>query len=244
MTTETANTQRVMDRIKKLLALATSSNPNEAASAMAEAQRLMTEHDLSEAALEDGPPRVVEHDVEAAGGGSRACVWRASLASALGEVLGVKVIYTAGSTRVRSFGRSADVAAHAALYHWLVAQLLPQCERDWYTMQRPDRAATTKQAFTAHWMTGAQREVVRRMTEARRAVALQAPQGETAALVLLDRRREESRAAVALHFRQIGMKVATVSRSVRHAPGARDMGAAAGAKANLTPNARTLTGRV
>lgn len=103
--TITAN-QKIADRIKKLLALATSANPHEAAQAAAEAQRLMVEHDLSEACLEEGPGPVVEHVVQEPDGSSRACMWRASLADKLGEAMGVKVLYTVGSSRLRSFGRS------------------------------------------------------------------------------------------------------------------------------------------
>lgn len=105
--------QKIADRIKKLLALATSANPHEAAQAAAEAQRLMVEHDLSEACLEEGPGPVVEYVVQESDGSSRACMWRASLADKLGEAMGVKVLYTVGSSRLRSFGRSADVAARA-----------------------------------------------------------------------------------------------------------------------------------
>lgn len=243
--TTTPAAQKIADRIKKLLALATSANPHEAAQAAAEAQRLMVEHDLSEACLEEGPGPVVEHVVQESDGSSRACMWRASLADKLGEAMGVKVLYTVGSSRLRSFGRSADVAAHAAIYHWLVAQLAPQCERDWYTMQRPDRAATTKGAFTRHWMHGASEVIVARMTESRRAAALATPdRGGTSAIVLLDRRREESSQAIERHFESIGMRVKVTRTTIRSAPGAREMGQAAGQRASITPNARTLTGRV
>ena len=44
---------KILDRVKKLLALSTSSNVNEAANAAAAAQRLMLEHRLTEADVSD-----------------------------------------------------------------------------------------------------------------------------------------------------------------------------------------------
>ena len=52
--------EKIIDRIRKLLALATSSNENEAQSAMLMAQKLMAQHNIEMSQVEDAP---VDHEV-------------------------------------------------------------------------------------------------------------------------------------------------------------------------------------
>ena len=91
-------------------------------------------------------------------------------------------------------------------------------------------------------MIGAGREVEARMVAARTAAARASSQGESA-LVLLDARRAEVRTAIARYCARSGVQTARVSRAVKGALGAYGLGAAAGARADLTPNSRTLAGR-
>src|ERR1700760_4954522 len=94
---------KVVDRVRKLLALAQSSNVNEAATAALRARELMEQHRLEEGdiAISSGGavPRedVVEEELQPRGG-SRVLKWKTQLAAALAEAFNSQSIYLTGGS--------------------------------------------------------------------------------------------------------------------------------------------------
>ena len=81
--------EKIKDKIKKLFALSKSSNPNEAASALAMAQKLMEDHGLIKT---DIPTLDVNENTTPRGSGNKPPVYEVSLAVSIAEAFGCKVI--------------------------------------------------------------------------------------------------------------------------------------------------------
>lgn len=118
----------LLDRVRKLLALATSPNVHEAASAAAKAQSLIEEHRLESlcaaTTAEDADPVTDgrETPLECA---RRIRKWKSALATGLAKSNGC-IAYTAqlvGKTQLLIAGREADRLAIVALWQWLVPQI-------------------------------------------------------------------------------------------------------------------------
>jgi hypothetical protein len=108
----------VLEKVKTLLALATSNNEHEAASAMAQAQRLMEKHNISEAMLS---LKITEEDIKAWDdplwkGTLNRSQWRNSLAYVLASYNNC-VTWTYGPD-LRIAGRSSDVQTVRYLFSY------------------------------------------------------------------------------------------------------------------------------
>ena len=116
-----------LDRVRKLLALATSPNPNEAAAAMARAQALIDEHRLevwllAEHAAAADPDPIVDAREEPLHVARRLRPWKVVLAASLADANGC-VAYTCKRPQDEAIvlvGRGRDRAAVGALWDWLV----------------------------------------------------------------------------------------------------------------------------
>lgn len=137
--------QQIIAKVQKLLALATSDNPNEAASAAAKAQRLMDEHKLSTMmlAIETEQPDEPLVNTAKSGGApidEAASVphWRLWLATEIGEANGCAVYrmkYGGGLTRRRTVqlhatGRQSDIECAAYLYRYVWREIDRLAKRD------------------------------------------------------------------------------------------------------------------
>jgi hypothetical protein len=110
----------VLTKIKKLLALATSSNPNEAASAAAKAQALLMQHNLTMSQIEthgQASP-YCEAFVKT---GSR--VWRQLLLVVLARNNFCEAIYDAATSQSILIGEPPNQEVVSYLYSYLVPQL-------------------------------------------------------------------------------------------------------------------------
>jgi hypothetical protein len=117
---------RVLDRIRKILARASSTNPHEAASAAALAQRLMLEHRLT---MED-----VGEDVEldaiseiSLGSDGMAAPWRFALVTAIAraflcEAIGLRQ-RQGPRRRVKIVGRKSEAEAALAVYRHVASEI-------------------------------------------------------------------------------------------------------------------------
>lgn len=110
--------QEIVDRITKLLALATSPNEHEAAAAAAKAQEILTEHNLR---LEDiktshKSPDIPIEQTEILSG-SRKIYWRGFLANAIANANFCKVWWMGGKMVIA--GRKHNVAIALSLYDYL-----------------------------------------------------------------------------------------------------------------------------
>lgn len=85
---------KILDRIKKLLALATSSNPHEAGLALQRAQELMQAHQVSEATVELGVLSEVE--VSSIATATRVKIWELRLMDGVAKAFGLELLFRRG----------------------------------------------------------------------------------------------------------------------------------------------------
>jgi len=122
--------EKVLDRVRKLLALAESPNVHEAAAAAARAQALVTQHRLEAilaaedaAAARDAEDPITQEVLESS---KRLRRWKTVLASGLAGTNGCVAFTRPGRGRVEDLvlaGRASDRAAFHTLWAWLVQTL-------------------------------------------------------------------------------------------------------------------------
>jgi hypothetical protein len=117
---------KLLDRIRRLLRLAESSNVHEAASAAARAQELMSRHRIEAAALDTNPTDVRDHRDDPLEASKRLRPWKTHLADAIARANGCRIyLHTKGNMRaVVIVGRTED----AALVRVLFAELVKRVE--------------------------------------------------------------------------------------------------------------------
>ena len=116
---------RVLDRVRKLLALATSPNVHEAALAAAQAQALIDRHRLDALLAEDATEPITDGADEPLERARRPRKWRSVLASALAEANDC-LAWSAergGQTELYILGRAADRAAVVVLWEGLAPRI-------------------------------------------------------------------------------------------------------------------------
>lgn len=127
----------ILDRIKKLRALATSSNPNEAAAAAGVANKLILKHQISESQLAEisSPESNVENmfdDPEPLYVSARVTAWKVDLATLLARHYGCALwndkVYRSdsqnrGMSRFRLVGREDDVQIVKFMFSWFVSEI-------------------------------------------------------------------------------------------------------------------------
>jgi hypothetical protein len=219
-------TQKIIDRVQKLLALATSSNVHEAAAAAAAAQTLIIRHQL-EAILTEGnrtaeaPEDGRDDPLEVA---RKIRKWKRVLATGLADVNRCKA-YTIDMHRREQHlcivGYPEDRAMVRALWDWLVQRL------EWLS-------ATHGQGQPRQWhesfRIGAANAIVQRLGLVKETIheAL-----ETTALATVDTAMTRRREAVGRHVEaQLNLKA---GRIIRVDPNAHDAGRRAGAQMPLPP---------
>lgn len=190
------STTAILEKLRKLLALAKSDNANEAAAAAAAAQRLMTEHQISEAELEVGGPQeqasVADDPLDTFG--ARSQTWKEVLSTNIARLHGCKVWREKAwvpaqrrwaETRIRIVGRPSDVATVRYLYAWLTTVI----ER---LVQANARGRGQRYAYS--YRVGAVNGCIEAMQAAHREAREQATE---TALVKVDARLEEAEAETA-----------------------------------------------
>ena len=126
MTTHT-DISHILDKIKKLLALSTSSNPNEAASAAAKAQVLLAQYNLELSQVETHSGETSDYCQQdiVVGGVSR---WRKTLMLVLARPNFCAVVSYKGMERISIVGEPHNIEVVKYLYEYLVQQLEPMAE--------------------------------------------------------------------------------------------------------------------
>lgn len=137
-----ATSSPVVDRVRKLLALAErSGSPAEAALAASRARELIAEHRLAEADLsvtggEDLPEeRVIEEQIEGDYARRKAQQWRVSLAGVLARSFGCKIYYYQGTRRIQAIGRESDVQTLRYVQGYLTLEIQRLVEEAWAQMK-------------------------------------------------------------------------------------------------------------
>ena len=194
-----AKRAKILDKIKKLLALSTSSNVNEAATAAAAAQRLMLEHKLTEADVSESQAgQMFELSMGAVGFASR---WKFVLVTAVArsffcEAIGLRV----GQRRkVRIVGMREDVEIASQVFKYLHNEI------DRLSRIEVSRAALESQAYgepadLRQYLDSFRRGAVVAVIEKLRRGEEEFVASDSRALVLAGRDREHVREYVKARF--------------------------------------------
>src|ERR1700761_1021538 len=117
----------IIEKIKKLLALATSDNANEAAAAAAAAQRLMTEHQISQSALGGEAEESARRESDPLfSSGERIPGWLNVLSAGIcrqNSVFSWSTRDDTGAKCVKMIGRPSDVANARFLFAYLRSEI-------------------------------------------------------------------------------------------------------------------------
>ena len=121
------STDKIIDKVKKLLRLSTSDNPNEAALAAAMAQKLIDQHQLDTALLAlDGVEAETNEEIEDFGGrgawlDEKNATWKGRLGLVIAHLNGCQVYVHSG--RLSIIGRPSDVDTVRYLYGYLTYEV-------------------------------------------------------------------------------------------------------------------------
>lgn len=130
--------QEAIAKAAKLLRLATSSNPHEAALAASRAQEIIDKHNLSmgdvnntEQQTEDNEPIVNfgQDYLDASGPGSPTCTYKVKLCSGIARANQCRIILYAGRG-ISIIGRPGDVATVRYFTSWLTQEIINLVKRD------------------------------------------------------------------------------------------------------------------
>jgi hypothetical protein len=140
------NISHILDKIKKLLALSASSNPNEAARAAAKAQALLAQYNLELSQVEAHSGETSDYcqqDV-AVGGVSR---WRKTLMLVVARPNFCDVVSYKGTERVSLIGEPHNLEVVKYLYGYLVRQLEPMAATAYRQSGSSMHSRTWKDSF-------------------------------------------------------------------------------------------------
>lgn len=148
---------KALDKIKKLLRLAESSNPHEAANAMRQARAMMEKHGIGkdDVALAD----VSEHGT---GSGSKLkpAQWEANLGGTVAKAYSCKLFFAAGIGQWRFVGEMAEVASYTMA---ILLRQVRKARRDYIAteLKRCKAATKTKRGdlFCDAWVWSVRRQV-------------------------------------------------------------------------------------
>lgn len=190
-----ADLDRIVDRVKKLLALSSSQNPHEAALAAAKAQELLFKHNLSlamvEAELPGGRHSRYINDRFDSGGWMD---WRRRLLAAVARNNFCRGVSYEGTRDVGIVGEPHNVLVVKHLYAFLVRELMRLA--DAAAAEQPDLDAENARAWKRSFFLGAVRTIAQRLAAQRQRDAAADPQ--STALVL--RKGQELDEAYRQHF--------------------------------------------
>jgi len=230
---------KIVDRIRKLLALARSSNPHEAANAAARAAELMAAHQIAEASIEFDPAdgdaadgaageAIGERVVEEFG---RAVSWKAMLIGGLARAFACRAIQrrAGGTVSLVIIGRPSDIDAFRYMWSYLTAEIDRLAEDGWQAASSESNARSWKNSFRV----SAAAVVAQRLMETREQAMRHARADPRAgdAMVKIDRHED----ALEQHLADLGTRRSRRSVRIRQ-NGGEDAGREAGERLNLGKN--------
>lgn len=186
--------KRIVEKVRKLIALGASANANEAAAAMAAAQRLCEEHRLALAEIEtyEGPGEKAGIDETPVVSSGRLEVWQTKLLALLAEANGCVALRCRRIAKpsfrlVQAMlltGRPSNVAMTRQLYAFADLELVRLCKRDCKGLGRE---------FHRSWMIGAVDGVDLQLRRAKAAARVCAT---TTAITIVESLLDEANAAL------------------------------------------------
>jgi hypothetical protein len=143
---QTPDITPIIDKIKKLLALSTSSNPHEAALAAAKAQEMLARYNLEVSQVQTSEP-VSRYEQTALSTGPR--VWRRQLLHIIAKYNFCQTIYDSQRKQVLLIGERHNSEAVQVLYEHLAQQLDHMALESYQNSSRELPAITWKDSFYA-----------------------------------------------------------------------------------------------
>ncbi|CDM42412.1 DUF2786 domain-containing protein [Ectopseudomonas oleovorans] len=142
--------KKALDKIKKLLRLANSSNPHEAAAAMRQARALMEKHQLDQTDVDIAD--IEEHGTRS-GSKMKPALWESRLAQTVAKAYSCRLFFKAGVGDWRFVGEMAEVASYTLA---VLLRQVRQARRDYIAqnLKRCKSASKTKRAdqFCSGWV--------------------------------------------------------------------------------------------
>jgi hypothetical protein len=157
---------KVIERVRKLLALAKSDNANEAAIAAARAAEMMETFGLSEALVTGAPTKDPIVEAVSIHTGGRVVHWKGTIAGAAAKAFGARAYYWNGG-HIHLLGRQSAVQAATYTIHYLwreVDRLAGEALRRITAVYDPRWSA---RKFGNSFRLGAANEIARRLHEQR-----------------------------------------------------------------------------
>lgn len=236
-----------IDRVRKLLAIANSSHsPEEAGTAFAHAQKIMTEHAISEEQVRVAAARQLGQDVKPepvisrivwTAKGHKAQTWIGVLGMCLAEVNGCSFVQTCADNAAvyKAWGRASDLDLLAELLRTIPGQIDALCDRS------PHSGRTARNNFRLGAVQVVNERLRAAAKQARSALNIGTETGETAACTAIALRNIDNRTSLAIAARAAECpRMRTVGHSSRRDSSAYESGRAAGAQVN-TNRGRALT---
>lgn len=161
------NNDKILDKIKKCLAMAQSSNGNEAATALRQAQILMEKHGINQSDVELSD---VSSKFASAGRSQKPPRYHHGLVSTIANAFAVKPIYHTGfnDTQIEFIGFDAQPEIASYCYEVLYRQLIRDRKAYMETLKRYKRANKIRKAdlFAESWVSAVYTKVMKfAMTE-------------------------------------------------------------------------------
>lgn len=246
---------KILDRIKKLLALAhNNTNANEAASAAAQAQALMSRHAIDSMMLEtaaDGPEEPIETETLWVEGNKRS-TWRGRLAVTLCRVNQCKAYITEVRTarsqskpqaELRVIGKASDAQTVRYVFTYLVREIERLCDEE--IELRGSMGKTWCNNFKLGAVDTINMRLIEADAKARAEMKKEAGVGTGTALVLVNTaiaKVDATREVVQLYGKQkLHLSAAKVSEG-RYDASARAVGRKAGERVDLNRGGRSKLG--
>jgi len=238
-----------LDKVKRLLALAQSNNPHEAAAAAAEAQRLMMKHGIEMAEL--NAPQSVDRLIVDTGNMN---VWYRVLAKHVAGATFCTIYALSGAGPGKSTGQVAicgykdDVAVASVLLAWLAQEVNRLCDLEWAPLRSSGLSAN---AWKKSFRLGAVHTIGQRLAmenQKQRAILAEttAPTSNwntsSCALTRLDTYSNDAALAVKKFLSAEGTRLSSSRAAGPKHGDAFAQGREAGHRVGLTPPKRALTG--
>lgn len=158
---------KIVERIRKLLALSKSTNRHEAATAAARAAELMAKHQIAEAALADTTADAIGHEV--IDRNKVSVYWKGILACGIAKGFGCAMYWRRGvDSKTVVVGRPSDIAAVKYMYAYLAKEVRRLADEDYARAQSfGDRRRANARAYKNAFRRGAVEIIARRLERQR-----------------------------------------------------------------------------
>jgi hypothetical protein len=186
-----SNISAVIEKVKKLQRLANgSSNPNEAATAAAAANKLIDQHRLEQSEINSETEEDIFEDDDSVYESGRITQWKSSLVCALAKHYGCAIFNskTYRSNKYKLVGRKSDVEVVKYMFAWLCLEIDRLSDRA-SKEKHLDRSAG--KIFSNSFCVGAVTGVREQLEKSRKEV-VQNYSGDSSAIVKLNNRANEA----------------------------------------------------